>query len=54
MVQHKAHLVKGLPEIEGPSYEVHMVYHENLKGSSKLIAFRDFFALRKSINGDFN
>ena len=42
MVQHKAHLVKVLPEIEGPSYEVHMVYHENLKGSSKLIAFRDF------------
>ena len=42
MVQHKAHLVKVLPEIEGPSYEVHMVYHENLKGSLKLIAFRDF------------
>ena len=41
MVQHKAHLVKVLPEIEGPSYEVHMVYR-NLKGSSKLIAFRDF------------
>ena len=42
MVQHKAHLVKVLPEIEGPSYEVHMVYHENLKGSLKIIAFRDF------------
>ena len=46
MVQHKAHLVKVLPEIEGPSYEVHMVYHENLKGSSKLIAFRDFLATK--------
>jgi len=42
MVQHKAHLVKVLPEIEGPTYEVHMVYHENLKGSLKIIAFRDF------------
>ena len=46
MVQHKAHLVKVLPEIEGPSYEVHMVYHENLKGSSKLIAFRDFLTTK--------
>ena len=42
MVQHKAHVVKVLPEIEGPTYEVHMVYHENLKGSLKIIAFRDF------------
>ena len=42
MVQHKAHLVKVLPEIEGPTYEVHMVYHENLKGSLKITAFRDF------------
>ena len=42
MVQHKAHLVKILPEVEGPTYEVHMVYHENLKGSLKIIAFRDF------------
>jgi DNA-binding transcriptional LysR family regulator len=42
MAQHKAHLVKVLPDIQGPSYEVHMVYHENLKGSLKLIAFRDF------------
>ena len=42
MVQHKAHLVKILPEVEGPAYEVHMVYHENLKGSLKIIAFRDF------------
>ena len=42
MAQHKAHLVKVLPDIEGPSYDVHMVYHENLKGSLKLISFRDF------------
>ena len=42
MVQHKAQLVKILPDIEGPTYEVHMVYHENLRGSLKIVAFRDF------------
>ena len=47
MVQHKAHLVKILPDIEGPTYEVHMVYHENLRGSLKIVAFRDF--LQKKI-----
>ncbi|WP_421790745.1 LysR family transcriptional regulator [Hyphobacterium sp.] len=35
-------LVCVLPEIEGPVFDVYFVYPEELRGSSRIIVFRDF------------
>lgn len=35
-------LVRILPDIEGPVFEVYFVYPEELRGSSRIIVFRDF------------
>jgi DNA-binding transcriptional LysR family regulator len=35
-------LVRVLPDIEGPVFEVYFVYPEELRGSSRIIVFRDF------------
>ena len=38
----RPHLVRLLPEIEGPSFDVHLVYPDALRQSKRVSAFRDF------------
>jgi DNA-binding transcriptional LysR family regulator len=35
-------LVPILPELEGPSFDVFLVYPEELRHSQRIMAFRDF------------
>ena len=42
MVEERPHLVRILPEIEGPSFDVHLVYPDALRQSKRVSAFRDF------------
>lgn len=35
-------LVRVLPEIDGPTFDVYVVFPEELKGSRRVAAFRDF------------
>ena len=38
----RPHLVRVLPEIPGPTFEVHLVYADALRQSKRVAAFRDF------------
>jgi len=38
----RPHLVRVLPETEGPSFDVHLVYCDALRQSKRVAAFRDF------------
>jgi len=38
----RPHLVRILPEIEGPTFDVHLVYCDALRQSKRVAAFRDF------------
>jgi DNA-binding transcriptional LysR family regulator len=40
------HLVRVLPDLEGPSFDVYFVYPEELRASKRVSVFRDFL-LRK-------
>ena len=42
MVADKPHLVRVLPNIEGPSYQTYFVYTEAFKNDRRLEVFRDF------------
>jgi len=42
MVADKPHLVRVLPNIEGPSYQTYFVYTEEFKNDKRLEVFRDF------------
>ncbi len=35
-------LVRVLPDVEGPVFEVYFVYAEELRGSNRITVFRDF------------
>jgi DNA-binding transcriptional LysR family regulator len=43
----RPHLVRVLPDIPGPSFDVHLVYADALRQSKRVAAFRDFL-VRKS------
>ena len=38
----RPHLVRILPEVEGPTFDVHLVYCDALRQSKRVAAFRDF------------
>jgi DNA-binding transcriptional LysR family regulator len=38
----RPHLARILPEVEGPSFDVHLVYCDALRQSKRVAAFRDF------------
>jgi DNA-binding transcriptional LysR family regulator len=42
MARESANLVKVLPELEGPSFEVYFIYPSDLKRSKRIAAFRQF------------
>ena len=42
MVADKPHLVRVLPNLEGPSYQTYFVYTEEFKNDRRLEVFRDF------------
>jgi len=42
MISNKPHLVRILPNIEGPSYQTYFVYTESFKNDRRLEVFRDF------------
>jgi len=42
MVADKSHLVRVLPNLEGPSYQTYFVYSEAFKNDRRLEVFRDF------------
>ena len=42
MVADKPHLVRVLPNLEGPSYQTYFVYTEAFKNDRRLEVFRDF------------
>ena len=42
MVAEKPHLVRVLPNLEGPSYQTYFVYNESFKNDRRLEVFRDF------------
>jgi DNA-binding transcriptional LysR family regulator len=42
LVASRAHLVRVLPDIEGPSFDVHLVYPDAMRQSKRVAAFRDF------------
>ena len=42
MVADKPHLVRVLPNVEGPSYQTYFVYTEAFKNDRRLEVFRDF------------
>ena len=42
MVADKPHLVRVLPNLEGPSYQTYFVYTESFKNDRRLEVFRDF------------
>ncbi len=42
MIDERPHLTRVLPEVEGPSFDVHLVYPDALRQSKRVSAFRDF------------
>jgi DNA-binding transcriptional LysR family regulator len=38
----REHLVRLMPEVEGPTFDVHLVYCDALRQSKRVAAFRDF------------
>ncbi len=38
----RPHLVRVLPEVDGPTFDVHLVYCDALRHSKRVAAFRDF------------
>lgn len=38
----RPHLIRVLPDVEGPSFDVHLVYCDALRQSKRVAAFRDF------------
>lgn len=42
LVETRPHLVRVLPDIEGPSFDVHLVYPDAMRQSKRVAAFRDF------------
>jgi DNA-binding transcriptional LysR family regulator len=47
VAEERPHLVRVLPDIPGPSFDVHLVYADALRQSKRVAAFRDFL-VRKS------
>ena len=42
LTEDRSHLVRILPEMEGPTFDVHLVYCDALRQSKRVAAFRDF------------
>ncbi|WP_300545590.1 LysR family transcriptional regulator [Maricaulis sp.] len=42
VARENANLVEVLPEVEGPDFDVYFVYPSELRGSRRIVAFRDF------------
>jgi len=42
VARENANLVEVLPDVEGPDFEVYFVYPSELRGSRRIVAFRDF------------
>jgi DNA-binding transcriptional LysR family regulator len=42
MARDRPHLVKVLPDLPGPSFEVYFIYPSDLKRSKRIAAFRQF------------
>ena len=42
MARGRTDLVRLLPEVEGPKFDVYFVYPRDLKGSQRIVALRDF------------
>ncbi len=42
LTSERPHLVRILPDTEGPTYDVHLVYCDALRQSKRVAAFRDF------------
>jgi DNA-binding transcriptional LysR family regulator len=42
MARGRTDLVRLMPEIEGPKFDVYFVYPRDLKGSRRIVALRDF------------
>ena len=42
LAESRTHLVRVLPDIEGPSFDVHLVYPDAMRQSKRVAAFRDF------------
>ncbi len=42
VARENANLVEVLPDVEGPDFEVFFVYPSELRGSRRIVAFRDF------------
>ncbi len=42
LVESRPHLVRVLPDLEGPSFDVHLVYPDAMRQSKRVAAFRDF------------
>jgi len=42
IVETRPHLTRVLPDTEGPSFDVHLVYPDALRQSKRVAAFRDF------------
>jgi DNA-binding transcriptional LysR family regulator len=38
----RKNLVRVLPDVEGPTFDVHLVYCDALRQSKRVAAFRDF------------
>ena len=38
----RPHLVRVLPDVEGPTFDVHLVYPDAMRQSKRVAAFRDF------------
>jgi len=42
LAETRPHLVRVLPDVEGPSFDVHLVYPDAMRQSKRVAAFRDF------------
>src|ERR1700761_725880 len=42
VTEDRKHLVRVLPDVEGPTFDVHLVYCDALRQSKRVAAFRDF------------
>ncbi len=42
LVESRPHLIRVLPDVEGPSFDVHLVYPDAMRQSKRVAAFRDF------------
>jgi len=42
LAETRRHLIRVLPDVEGPSFDVHLVYPDAMRQSKRVAAFRDF------------